>query len=242
MSLVEQALKQHGRPRGSPVIEEVTPERVTIGTKEDLVRIALDEMASERLPEEERQRCASHRTFLTSWSCAVQTRIGHVDEDTWRFQVRAAIAGAIDNHTSSQPNGRWKLADFDAAFDERLHTREVYIKGSQDPMTGVVKTERIAQKRGYLVVALKLVDILGARDIEYHLGKPVAIQTASAGVDPELLAKFAAAFERLDGDNRASALAAENEELRARLDRMEAMLARLTDGKAEPKRGAKSDG
>tara|TARA_R100000808_G_C2146567_1_gene154493 strand:- start:1632 stop:2228 length:597 start_codon:yes stop_codon:yes gene_type:complete len=103
------------------------------------------------------------------WNMDIANILGKVDEPTWVYMLESMIEWGIETRGGVQPNGRWRLCDWEIDIEDRVHTRTVTLGKQSD---GLPKTMDISESRKYLVIGAEFVDVLGESDLIYEMGRP----------------------------------------------------------------------
>jgi hypothetical protein len=149
MSLFEEA-KQAKNPFGERAkAKSKDNENPMINQTSLLLRVLNDVFDEQKLSEENAANCEGYRTRLGDTSWPLHNLQGKVTEPTWANMLNATIAGMAKTIRNSQPNGEWKMLNFETKID---HDAD--------------KIERV-----YLVV--KFVDVENSEDLSYRNGVPV---------------------------------------------------------------------
>ena len=150
MSLFEESKKQKN-PFGEKTLPK-TKENETpfINQTSILLRVINAVLEEQKLSSAQASDSEGFRTRLGDTSWPLHNLQGNVTEPSWANMVNAAIAGMFKTVRNSQPNGDWKVLDFESKID---HDSD--------------QIERL-----YLVV--KLVDIDNEDDLQSRNGAPVA--------------------------------------------------------------------
>mgnify|MGYP003118269733 FL=1 len=149
MSLFEEAKKAKNPFGERAKAESKDNQNPMINQTSILLRVLNDVFDEQKLSPENAANCEGYRTRLGDTSWPLHNLQGKVTEPTWANMLNATIAGMAKTIRNSQPNGEWKLLDFETKID---HDSD--------------KIERI-----YLVV--KFVDIENSEDLSYRNGVPV---------------------------------------------------------------------
>lgn len=120
---------------------------------------------------------AEKRRWGYVWDMPIANVLGKVDEPTWVFMLEAMIEWGIDTHGAVQPNGRWRLCDWEIDIENRVHTRNVTTGQMSD---GRPKSMEISESTQYLVIGAEFVDVLGEQDLIYEMGRPRTRQVLEA--------------------------------------------------------------
>ena len=114
-----------------------------------LLRVVNEVFDEQRLSSENASNCEGFRTRLADASWPLHNLQGKVTEPTWANMINATIAGMKKTISNSQPNGDWKILNFDTKIEH--------------------DTDKI--ERFFLVV--KFVDVDNNDDLQYRNGAPV---------------------------------------------------------------------
>jgi hypothetical protein len=115
-----------------------------------LLRVLNEVFAEQELSKKKAKECSDFRTRIADTSWPLHNLQGNVSEPTWANMVNASIAGMNKTIRNSQPNGEWRILNYETKID---HDAE--------------KVERL-----YLVV--KFVDVDNESDLMYQNGVPVS--------------------------------------------------------------------
>jgi|18_taG_2_1085343.scaffolds.fasta_scaffold10681_2 hypothetical protein len=91
-----------------------------------LLDVANQVLSLNSLPPKSKKRCANFRKKIGDTSWLLSGLMGNVDQAIWSNMVGKAIEGQEKTILHSQPNGTWKISDYevdirrDKANDERL--------------------------------------------------------------------------------------------------------------------------
>ena len=149
MSLFEEA-KQAKNPFGERAkVQSKENENPMINQTSILLRVLNEVFDEQKLSEENAANCEGYRTRLGDTSWPLHNLQGKVTEPTWANMLNATIAGMAKTIRNSQPNGEWKMLNYETKID---HDAD--------------KIERV-----YLVI--KFVDVDNSEDLSYRNGVPV---------------------------------------------------------------------
>ena len=149
MSLFEEA-KQARNPFGERAkVQSKENENPMINQTSILLRVLNEVFDEQKLSEENAANCEGYRTRLGDTSWPLHNLQGKVTEPTWANMLNATIAGMAKTIRNSQPNGEWKMLNYETKID---HDAD--------------KIERV-----YLVI--KFVDVDNSEDLSYRNGVPV---------------------------------------------------------------------
>jgi hypothetical protein len=181
MSLFEEAKKAK-----NPFGERAKPESgnadiPTINQTSLLLRVVNDVFNQQILTPEHADNCEGFRTRLADSSWPLHNLQGKVTEPTWGNMVNATIAGMAKTIRNSQPNGDWKVLEFDTKIDH-----------------DTANIER-------LYVVVKFVDVDNNVELEYRNGAPVTT-TVNVQTNPIPTELVEALTNRQTDDSRLAGL------------------------------------
>ena len=130
---------------------------------------------------EHTDNCEGFRTRLADSSWPLHNLQGKVTEPTWGNMVNATIAGMAKTIRNSQPNGDWKVLEFDTKIDH-----------------DTANIER-------LYVVVKFVDVDNNVELEYRNGAPVTT-TVNVQTNPIPTELVEALTNRQTDDSRLAGL------------------------------------
>ncbi len=149
MSLFEEA-KQAKNPFGERAkATNNENENPTINQTSLLMRVVNEVFSEQKLDEVHASNCDGFRTRLADSSWPLHNLQGKVTEPTWANMLNATIAGMAKTIRNSQPNGDWKIIEFETKIDH-----------------DTANVER-------LYVVVKFVDVDNNVDLSYNNGAPV---------------------------------------------------------------------
>ena len=171
-----------------------------------------------------------NRSYYYVWEVDIANVLGYTDEPGWVFSIESAIEFAIQSQSAVQPNGRWKLYQWEIAQEEKIHSKNITVGQTAE---GRPETMEINEPRRYMSVGMKFVDILGELDMIYEMGHPK--KRSDNMLDPKVLRSL---VNRSDSDNgssgkidelesRLAEQAKENKDLREEQRKTNEMLAAL---------------
>ena len=150
MSLFDEA-KKAKNPFGERTKPKSNESEIpTINQTSLLLRVVNDVFGEQQLTDAQGSNCEGYRTRLADSSWPLHNLQGNVTEPTWANMLNATIAGMTKTIRNSQPNGDWKLLEFESKID---HDSD--------------KVER-------LFIVVKFVDVDNNEDLQYRNGAPVA--------------------------------------------------------------------
>jgi hypothetical protein len=181
MSLFEEA-KQARNPFGERARPQSKENDIPMINQTSLLLRVMNEVFDEQiLNEDQASNCKGFRTRLADSSWPLHNIQGKVTEPTWANMINACIAGMAKTIRNSQPNGDWKILNYETKID---HDSD--------------KIERI-----YLVV--KFVDADNNDDLQYRNGAPVTT-TVNVQTNPIPQELVDALTNRQTDDSRLSGL------------------------------------
>ena len=149
MSLFEEA-KQAKNPFGERAKPQTKEGEIPkINQTSLLLRVLNEVFEEQKIGDDEALNCEGFRTRLGDTSWPLHNLQGKVTEPTWANMLNATIAGMSKTIRNSQPNGNWKLLNYETKIDHDADNIE----------------------RVYLVV--KFVDADNSEDLSYRNGVPV---------------------------------------------------------------------
>jgi len=181
MSLFEEA-KQAKNPFGERKKPKTTGnENPTINQTSLLLRVLNDVFSEQQLTDLQASNCDGYRTRLADASWPLHNLQGNVTEPTWANMINASIGGMTKTIRNSQPNGDWKILNFET------------------------KIEHDADKIERLFLAVKFVDTDNNSDLQYQNGVPVTttVNVQNSPIPQELVE---ALTNRTTDDSRLSGL------------------------------------
>jgi len=149
MSLFEEAKKAKNPFGERAKAQSKDNENPMINQTSLLLRVLNEVFDEQKLSEDNAANCEGYRTRLGDTSWPLHNLQGKVTEPTWANMLNATIAGMAKTIRNSQPNGEWKMLNYETKID---HDAD--------------KIERI-----YLVI--KFVDVDNSEDLSYRNGVPV---------------------------------------------------------------------
>jgi len=150
MSLFEEA-KQAKNPFGERARPKQKSDDIPmINQTSLLLRVVNDVFSEQQLSPAQSANCEGYRTRLADSSWPLHNLQGNVTEPTWANMLNATIAGMDKTIRNSQPNGSWKIIEYESKID---HDSD--------------KVER-------LFIVVKFVDVDNNQDLEYRNGAPVS--------------------------------------------------------------------
>ena len=149
MSLFEEAKKAKNPFGERAKAESKDNQNPMINQTSILLRVLNEVFDEQKLSEENASNCEGYRTRLGDTSWPLHNLQGKVTEPTWANMLNATIAGMAKTIRNSQPNGEWKMLNYETKID---HDAD--------------KIERV-----YLVI--KFVDVDNSEDLSYRNGVPV---------------------------------------------------------------------
>jgi len=174
MGLLETANKRNSQRR----------RRITVGQQDEmhptaepkmiemsaLITVA-EEAFAEMTPPEVREVEAEGARYSQPkvWRTPVKTVLTHIDATTWKRICASAIEQYLREVSNRQRYGRWALARWEIAREERVHKRYVSLGHDRNtlanlsPGQGALATDRGIQYReqlNYFVVAMQAVDLV----------------------------------------------------------------------------------
>jgi len=170
MSLFEEAEKTKN-PFGSRNKADTTNQKVAyINQTSILLRIMNEVCSEQKVSSSKMKDYSSHRTRIGDCSWSLHNLQGNVTEPTWANVVNAALGGFLKTIKNSQPNGEWKLCDF-----------ETKIKTDEDNIEK-------------LFFVAKFVDMENQSDLTYRNGMPVTttVNVNASPVSAELIEALSA--------------------------------------------------
>lgn len=130
-----------------------------------LLSIANKVLDMNLLPTKAKKRCANNRTRLSDANWRLESLLGIIDEDNMVTMIGRCLEGQEKTILHSQPNGTWKVVDYEADI-------------RRDPK---------GEER--LFLAVKWVDIDNKAELQYQNGAPsVNVNITSPELPKELLA------------------------------------------------------
>mgnify|MGYP003111905437 FL=1 len=149
MSLFEEAKKAKNPFGERAKTQSKDNENPMINQTSLLLRVLNEVFDEQKLSEDNAANCEGYRTRLGDTSWPLHNLQGKVTEPTWANMLNATIAGMAKTIRNSQPNGEWKMLNYETKID---HDAD--------------KIERV-----YLVI--KFVDVDNSEDLSYRNGVPV---------------------------------------------------------------------
>ena len=165
MSLFEES-KQQKNPFGEKKKEHEKSDSIPqINQTSSFLRVLNTVFDEQMLSENESKNCDGFRTRLCDSSWPLHNLQGNVTEPTWANMINATIAGMKKTISNSQPNGDWKIIQYETKIDH----------------------DSSAVERLFLVV--KFVDVDNNNDLQYTNGAPVAttVNVQNSPIPPELI-------------------------------------------------------
>ena len=104
-----------------------------------LLEVANQVLSLNTLPPKSKKRCANFRKKIGDTSWLLSGLMGNVDVSIWSNMVGKAIEGHEKTILHSQPNGTWKISDYevdirrDKANDERLFLATEWVDTDNQP-------------------------------------------------------------------------------------------------------------
>tara|TARA_R110002020_G_scaffold381224_1_gene592229 strand:- start:160 stop:822 length:663 start_codon:yes stop_codon:yes gene_type:complete len=165
MSLFDESKKERN-PFGERTKESSKSEAVPqINQTSLFLRVLSSVFDEQALLIDQSKNCDGFRTRLCDSSWPLHNLQGNVTEPTWANMINATISGMKKTISNSQPNGDWKILDYETKIDH----------------------DSSAIERLFLVV--KFVDIENNNDLQYSNGAPVGatVNVQNSPIPPELI-------------------------------------------------------
>ena len=165
MSLFEESKKQKN-PFNERLKDQKDSDAIPqINQTSSFMRILNTVFEEQVLAESQSKNCDGFRTRLCDSSWPLHNLQGNVTEPTWANMINATIVGMEKTINNSQPNGDWKILQYETKIDH--------------DSSGV--------ERLFLVV--KFVDTDNNDDLQYSNGAPVSttVNVQNSPIPPELI-------------------------------------------------------
>jgi len=173
MGLIDQA-QERKNPFEKRVATKTGDESSKILQASALISVANKVLDLNSLPAKSKKRFSDCRTRLGDASWLLHQLLGNVDEAIWSNMVGCAIEGQEKTIQHSQPNGTWKVVDYEVD----------------------IRRDKANNERLYLVA--KWIDVDNQQDLHYQNGAPSVNLNISA---PELPKELIAALSTKGGND-----------------------------------------
>ena len=138
MGLIDQA-QERKSPFESRSVQAADDGTSKIMQSNVLLEVANQVLSLNSLPAKAKKRCACFRTKLGDSSWRLTELLGQVDKSIWSNMVGRTIEGHEKTIIHSQPNGTWKICNYevdirrDKANDERLFLATQWVDIDDQP-------------------------------------------------------------------------------------------------------------
>lgn len=164
MGLIDQA-QEKNNPFHSPQGASENKDEPKIMQAALLLTIANKVLQLNSLPAKSKKRCANHRNRLADSNWRLSGLLGKIDEANWSNAVGRCLEGQEKTILHSQPNGTWKISEYEVD----------------------IRRDESGQER--LFLAAQWVDVDNEPDLHYQNGAPaVNVNISSPELPKELLA------------------------------------------------------
>ena len=129
----------------------------------------IDNVYSHHKTDRKESELKHHRRWSYMQDYRLQNLLGSVDTPTYVFMLEAMLEFAIETRQAIQPNGQWELIDYEYKIEIVEQRRKQTVGRDKD---GAAQSIEIKEDVQFLVIALQLVDVMGAEDVQYDMGRP----------------------------------------------------------------------
>ena len=147
----------------------------------------IDNVMKHHVTKEPKTNVKGNRTWSYVQQFRLQNLLGRVDTPTFVFMMESMLEWCIDTRASVQPNGKWELLNYEQKIETIETHRNQTVGKDQD---GRVQTIDIAEDIQYLVIGMEFVDLNGAGDLQYDMGRVKA--GGEASLTPKMLKELLA--------------------------------------------------
>ena len=158
-------------------VQTEAPKILDLQVLMDYVPKVLDFMKPDMKPAFDKYR---KHTYI--WQVPIHHILGKINEPTWVFMIENTAKWVIDSYEAIQPNGRWHIYDYEIKRETRNHSTNRSVGRNKD---GTADTMEIVEAFEFLVVGIQIVDVTGARDLVYDMGRPTTKKDTIVNVSSE---------------------------------------------------------
>ena len=158
-------------------VQTEAPKILDLQVLMDYVPKVLDFMKPDMKPSFDKYR---KHTYI--WQVPIHHILGKINEPTWVFMIENTAKWVIDSYEAIQPNGRWHIYDYEIKRETRNHSTNRSVGRNKD---GTADTMEIVEAFEFLVVGIQIVDVTGARDLVYDMGRPTTKKDTIVNVSSE---------------------------------------------------------